>query len=69
MSQTKTTFLVSLRPGEDGLIIAECANLPGCISQGRNRADAIANIREAIQLCLESGDHADAELVEVTVAA
>ena len=36
-------------PGEDGYWIAECPSLPGCISQGTSREDAIVNIREAIQ--------------------
>ncbi len=35
-------------PGEDGYWVAECPSLPGCISQGETRAEAIANIREAI---------------------
>ncbi len=36
-------------PGEDGYWIAECPSLPGCISQGSSREEAILNIREAIQ--------------------
>ena len=43
-----------LRPGDDGWIVAECPVIPGCISQGRTRTDALANIREAITLCLEN---------------
>ena len=35
--------------GEDGYWVAECPSLPGCISQGKTREEAIANIREAIQ--------------------
>jgi len=42
-------FLVTLVPGEDGFIIAECPALPGCMSQGRTREEALANIREAIE--------------------
>jgi predicted RNase H-like HicB family nuclease len=45
---------VVLRPGEDGWVVAECPVIPGCISQGRTRAEALENIREAIDLCLES---------------
>jgi predicted RNase H-like HicB family nuclease len=45
---------VDLRWGEDGQVVAECPAIPGCISQGRKRGDAIANVREAIDLCLES---------------
>ena len=35
-------------PGEDGYWVAECPSLPGCISQGKTKADAISNIKEAI---------------------
>jgi predicted RNase H-like HicB family nuclease len=45
---------VVLIPGEDGYIVAECPVLPGCISQGKTRDEALANIKEAIELCLES---------------
>lgn len=34
--------------GEDGYFVAECPSLPGCISQGTTREEAIANIKEAI---------------------
>ncbi len=44
---------VLIYPGEDGWFVAECPSLPGCISQGRTRPEAIANIREAIDLMLE----------------
>jgi predicted RNase H-like HicB family nuclease len=40
---------VVLYPGEDGYWVAECPSLPGCVSQGKNREDAVANIREAIK--------------------
>jgi len=36
-------------PGEDGYWVAECPSLPGCISQGKTKEEAIANIREAIR--------------------
>ncbi len=39
---------VIIYPGEDGFWVAECPSLPGCISQGKTREDAIKNIREAI---------------------
>ena len=44
---------IILRPGEDGWIVAECPLIPGCFSQGRTRDEALTNIEEAIQLCLE----------------
>jgi len=40
---------VIVYPGEDGYWIAECPSLPGCVSQGKTREEAIANIREAIR--------------------
>lgn len=40
---------VVIYPGEDGYWIAECPSLPGCVSQGGTRREAIANIREAIE--------------------
>ncbi|MBX9742354.1 MAG: type II toxin-antitoxin system HicB family antitoxin [Chthoniobacterales bacterium] len=46
-------FLATLEKDEDGIWIAECPSIPGCISQGNNRVEALKNIREAIELCLE----------------
>ncbi|MCU0503888.1 MAG: type II toxin-antitoxin system HicB family antitoxin [Anaerolineae bacterium] len=40
---------VMIYPGEDGYWVAECPSLPGCVSQGATRMEAIANVREAIQ--------------------
>ena len=40
---------VVLYPGEDQSWVAECPSLPGCISQGKTKDDAISNIREAIE--------------------
>ena len=40
---------VVIYPGEDGYWVAECPSLPGCISQGKSKEEAIANIKEAIQ--------------------
>ncbi len=40
---------VLVYPGEDGYWVAECPSLPGCISQGQTRQEAIINIREAIE--------------------
>lgn len=44
---------VIIYSGEDGYLVAECPSLPGCISQGKTREEAIENIREAIQLYIE----------------
>jgi predicted RNase H-like HicB family nuclease len=40
--------------GEDGYWVAECPSLPGCISQGRTREEAVLNIREAIEVYIET---------------
>jgi predicted RNase H-like HicB family nuclease len=55
---------VLLRPGEDGWILAECPVIPGCISQGRTREEALKNIREAIDLCLEPREEEGWQLPE-----
>jgi len=39
---------VILYPGEDGYWVVECPSLPGCISQGKTKREAIKNIKEAI---------------------
>ena len=39
---------VTLEPAEDGWIVAECPALPGCVSQGKDEEEAMANIKEAI---------------------
>ncbi|MEW6606172.1 MAG: type II toxin-antitoxin system HicB family antitoxin [bacterium] len=40
---------VIIYPGEDGYWVVECPSLPGCISQGRTREEAIINIKEAVK--------------------
>lgn len=45
---------VLIYPGEDGFWVAECPSLPGCISQGESREDAVRSIREAIYLYIEA---------------
>jgi predicted RNase H-like HicB family nuclease len=45
---------VVLTPGEDGWVVAECPLIPGCVSQGKDQREALANIREAIELCIET---------------
>lgn len=46
-------LMVTLEQGEDGYIVVECPSLPGCVSQGKTEEDALANIKEAIELWLE----------------
>lgn len=45
---------VVVHPGEDGFWVAECPSLPGCITQGKTRNDAIENAREAIEGYIEA---------------
>ncbi|MCZ6621536.1 MAG: type II toxin-antitoxin system HicB family antitoxin [Deltaproteobacteria bacterium] len=47
------TYLVTVITGEDGYIVAECPALPGCVSQGKTKKEALKNIREAIEGILE----------------
>jgi predicted RNase H-like HicB family nuclease len=46
-------FVTTLDRDEDGVWISECPSIPGCVSQGDTRDEALANIREAIAACLE----------------
>ncbi len=44
---------VTLQRDEDGAWVVECPAIPGCVSQGKTKEEAIENIQEAIALCLE----------------
>lgn len=46
-------FTVILEPEADGGYSVVCPTVPGCVSQGESLEEALANIREAILLCLE----------------
>lgn len=46
-------FIVTIFQDEDGVFIAECPSIPGCVSQGRTEAEAEKNVRKAIKECLE----------------
>ena len=63
---------VVLEPSDDGGYTAIVPALPGCISEGDTREDALANIHEAIELYLEPVEDdlyfpPDAELLEITL--
>jgi len=68
-------YRVLLQKDEDGIFVAEVPSLPGCISQGTTRKDALKNIQEAIELYIESliehnepiPPSIDEEVVEVNV--
>lgn len=46
-------FFVSLDRDEDGVWIVECPSIPGCVSQGSTRDEALKNIEDAIHECLQ----------------
>jgi predicted RNase H-like HicB family nuclease len=46
-------FIATLDRDEDGVWVAECPSIPGCVSQGETKEAAIQNLQEAIALCLE----------------
>ncbi len=66
-------YRILIETDEDGVFVAECPALPGCVSQGASREEAVANIRDAMQGYLASlTKHGEAipppiteELVEV----
>lgn len=69
-------YTVVLEQEQDGGYVASAPTLPGCVSQGETRAEALANIREAIELyladCRDAGDpvpnEAGKEFVEIEAA-
>jgi predicted RNase H-like HicB family nuclease len=46
-------FAVTLDRDEDGVWIVECPSIPGCVSQGATREEALKNIEDAIRGCLQ----------------
>ena len=46
-------FAITVDRDEDGMWVVECPSIPGCVSQGKTKPEALKNIREAIELCLE----------------
>jgi predicted RNase H-like HicB family nuclease len=46
-------FNVTVDRDEDGVWVVECPAIPGCVSQGATKDEALENIKEAIALCLE----------------
>jgi antitoxin HicB len=47
-------YRILIKQDEDGMVVAKCSSLPGCISQGKTREEALNNIRDAIKGYLES---------------
>ena len=46
-------FNVTIDRDEDGVWVVECPSIPGCVTQGNTKEEALENIKEAIALCLE----------------
>ena len=46
-------FTVTVDRDEDGIWIAECPSIPGCVSQGKTKDEVLENVKEAIKSCLE----------------
>ncbi len=47
-------FRILIEPDEDGVFVAECPTLPGCVSQGATREEAVTNVKDAIRGYLQS---------------
>ena len=63
---------IILEPSEEGGYTAVVPSLPGCISEGNSKEEALKNIREAVELYLEPVDDdeifpADSEIIELAV--
>lgn len=46
-------FNVTIDRDEDGVFVVECPSIPGCVSQGKTKEEALENIKDAITLCLQ----------------
>ena len=46
-------FTITIEQDEDGIFVAECPAIPGCISQGKTEKEVLENIKDAIKQCLE----------------
>jgi predicted RNase H-like HicB family nuclease len=53
MHNTAMKFVITIDRDEDGVWVAECPSIPGCVSQGESRGEVEKNIKEAIIACLE----------------
>ena len=45
-------FVVTIDRDEDGMWVVECPAIPGCVSQGATKAEALENVKDAIAACL-----------------
>jgi predicted RNase H-like HicB family nuclease len=61
-------FQVTIDRDEDGVWVTECPAIPGCVSQGGTKAEALQNVQEAIRLCLEVRRRGDEPSTRAAVA-
>ena len=57
---------VLIYPGEDGYWVVQVPSLPGCISQGKTKAEALENVKEAIALWIEDAQEHGESIPEDT---
>ena len=66
-------FNVTIDRDEDGVWVVECPSIPGCVSQGATKEEALENVKDASRLCLqvraEKGYPLTIETRQVEVAA
>jgi len=68
-------YRILIEQDEDGIFVAECPSLPGCVSQGKSRKEALDNVQDAVRGYLESlkkhnepiPPSIEEEIVEVTL--
>jgi predicted RNase H-like HicB family nuclease len=59
-------FNIIIEKDEEGKYIAECTDLPGCLSEGETLVDALENINEAIIGCLKSRLKMAGEMINIS---
>ena len=57
------TFHITMETAEDGWVVTECPAFPGCVSQGRDEEEALANIKEAMTAWLWAEDQKAAKML------
>lgn len=64
-------YRIRLRKGQDGYYVAQCLEVPGAISQGRTKEEALRNVKEALEAVLEvlRDEAKKGEIARVTVDA
>ena len=56
MSHSKLHFPIVVEKDEDGFFVVECPILKGCYTQGETLDEALKNIHEVMEMCLEEED-------------